>query len=497
MAFSSTAAAQGLGSFEGHGDIGSPKLAGSSTYNAVSQEYALSAAGVNVWGTRDELRFVWKKMAGDFILQAQVELLDEGVDPHRKLGLMIRGGLDEDAAYVDAAIHGDGLAALQFRKAKGGDTADVRTEVKAPDVVQLERRGATYIMSVAKYGDPFTVTEIADIDLGEEVYAGLFLCSHNAEVVERGLFRDVRIIKPAKPDFVPYRDYIGSTLEVLDLATGFRQVLYTSSDPFEAPNWTPDGSALILNGSGRGETRGRLLRFDLATRKPALLDTGFAVRNNNDHVLSFDGTRMGISDQSQGNGESTIYTLPATGGEPTRITPLTPSYLHGWSPDGRWLVYTGGRNGEYDIYSIRSDGSEPEQQLTQATGVDDGPEFSPDGRTIYFNSVRSGAMQLWKMNADGTGQERLTNDHAYNDWFPHVSPDGKSIVFLSYQKDVAAADHPYYRHVYIRKMPIEGGTPTIIAYVYGGQGTINVPSWSPDGTMIAFVSNSDDLGAPK
>jgi TolB protein len=232
-----------------------------------------------------------------------------------------------------------------------------------------------------------------------------------------------------------------------------------------------------------------LYRFDLATRQPTLIDTGFANRNNNDHVLSFDGKRIAISDQSAPGGQSTIYTLPIEGGTPQRRTRLTPSYLHGWSPDGKWLVYTGGRGGDYDIYKIAADGEAEEIRLTDSKGLDDGPEYSPDGGYIYFNSARSGTMQLWRMKPDGSGQEQLTSDE-YNNWFPHPSPDGKWIAFLSYGKDVPAADHPYYKHVLLRLMPAEGGPAKVIAYVYGGQGTINVPSWAPDGKRLAFVSNS-------
>ena len=179
------------------------------------------------------------------------------------------------------------------------------------------------------------------------------------------------------------------------------------------------------------------------------IDTGTSNRNNNDHVLSFDGTMLGISDQSAG--QSAIYTLPAAGlpagarsakaGTPKRITPLTPSYLHGWSPDGKWLVYTGGRNGEFDIYTIASDGSGTEQNMTKSKGLDDGPEFSPDGKFIYFNSARSGTMQMWRMKADGSEPEQITKDE-WNNWFPHVSPDGQWIAFISFPKEVDPADHP-------------------------------------------------------
>ena len=155
------------------------------------------------------------------------------------------------------------------------------------------------------------------------------------------------------------------------------------------------------------------------------------------------------------------------------------------------MIFTGGRNGEFDIFRISSLGGD-ETNLTKTPGLDDGPEYTPDGKYIYFNSTRSGLMQLWRMKPDGSQQERVSNDE-FNNWFPHISPDGKWIVFVSFLQDVRPDDHPFYKHVYIRLMPISGGTAKVVAYLYGGQGTINVPSWSPDGKKVAFVSNSDVL----
>jgi Tol biopolymer transport system component len=209
-------------------------------------------------------------------------------------------------------------------------------------------------------------------------------------------------------------------------------------------------------------------------------------------VLSFDGKMLGLSSGVRELGGSIIYTVPVTGGTPKQITPKGPSYLHGWSPDRKTLIFTGERNKEYDIYSVPAAGG-PEVRLTTAKGLDDGSEYSPDGKYIYFNSNREGSMRIWRMKADGSEQESITNDD-FHDWFPHVSPDGKWIVFLSFLKEeVESGDHPFYKHVYLRLMPVGRGAPKVIAYLYGGQGTINTPSWSPDSKKVAFVSNTADI----
>jgi len=311
-----------LGEFEAHGDVGAPKRPGAATYNAASQEYGMSGAGVNMWRPRDEFHFAWKKLTGDFILQARMEFLGRGVDPHRKAGWIVRSSLDADSPYADGVVHGDGLTSLQYRRAKGAITEQIELALRGADAIQLERKGNSFTFSAARFGDPYTVSRLPDLPLGDAVYVGLFLCSHDPEVVERAIFRNVRIIRPVMDAFVPYRDYIGSQLEILDLQSGHRQLLLSSARPFEAPNWTPDGKSLIYNSSGGTEScRGRLHRFDLATRQSTVIDTGSATRNNNDHVLSFDGTMIGISDHRTADGQSTIFTLPVGGGTPRRITP--------------------------------------------------------------------------------------------------------------------------------------------------------------------------------
>jgi Tol biopolymer transport system component/regulation of enolase protein 1 (concanavalin A-like superfamily) len=425
-----------------------------------------------MWFVSDEGHFLWKRLRGDFIVSSRVEFIGTGVEAHRKIGWMVRTNMDPGSAHASAVIHGDGLTSLQSFPFSGAEQ------------VQLERRGDTYIMSAARFGEPYESQSVAGLGLGDEALVGLFVCSHNADVVEKARFTNVRITVPAPADLVPYRDYLGGSIELLDVDAGRRATVFRSDRPVQAPNWTKEGRFLLYN------VDGRIDRLELATGMVSMLDTGFATANNNDHVLSYDGKRLGISHHSaEDRDESVIYLLPAKGGTPRRVTANAPSYLHGWSPDGRFLVYTGGRDGDYDIYKIPVQGGE-EIRLTDAPGLDDGPEYSPDGRFIYFNSARTGDMRIWRMAPDGSGQEPVT-DGMFHDWFPHLSPDGKRVVFLSFQKDVAADDHPFYKQVYIRMMPADGSAaPKIIAYVYGGQGTINVPSWSPDGKRIAFVSNS-------
>ncbi|MEO7414765.1 MAG: hypothetical protein ABIZ81_15565 [Opitutaceae bacterium] len=268
-----------------------------------------------------------------------------------------------------------------------------------------------------------------------------------------------------------------SSLEIVTIASRQYRRVYETDTVIEAPNWTRDGAALIFNGGGL------IYRLALTgTVTPEKIDTGFAVRCNNDHGLSPDGTRLVISDQTQ-DGQSRLYLLPATGGAPREITPLAPSYWHGWSPDGRTLAYCAKREGKFGIFTIPTDGG-VEQRLTLTDGLDDGPDYSPDGKWIYFNSDRTGRMQIWRMHPDGTALEQITRDES-NNWFAHPSPDGKWLVLLSYAPDVKG--HPADKEVSLRLMPMAGGDITELVKLFGGQGTINVPSWSPDSRELAYV----------
>lgn len=279
-----------------------------------------------------------------------------------------------------------------------------------------------------------------------------------------------------------YRDDDCSILEMYDITTGERTVLQEFDTLIEAPNWSPDGTFLTYNSGGR------IYRFDLATKESTEIDTDFVGNCNNDHVLSPDGASIAVSHGTKEDGQSRIYTVPLSGGVPRLITPMAPSYLHGWSPDGKTLAYCAERNGEFDIYTIPVDGGE-ETRLTTAPGLNDGAEYDSAGEYIWFNSVRSGLMQAWRMKSDGTEQAQMTFDTEWNTWFPHISPDRQHVVMLAYKKgDVRPDEHVPHKNVELRLMNADGSEVKTIVKLFGGQGTINVNSWSPDSTRFAFVS---------
>jgi TolB protein len=483
-----------VGVFQNHTDIGNPKLKGAATYNTAEQSYDLKSGGYNIWFNRDEFHYAYNKIKGDFILTANVKLLGAGTDAHRKIGWMVRASEQEEAAHMSATVHGDGLTVLQWRRLRGAFMRDPQDQIssvkKNVGIIQLERSGKTFIMRIANAGEPLQEIGRTDVaDIPDEALAGLFICSHNADVTEEGIAWNVRIERPVPDTHNGYRDGIlSSRMELMNVFDGKRIIVHQDSGRFEAPNWMPDGKKLLFNQGGS------IYTIPIEGGVPQKLNTGIADRNNNDHVISFDGKMLAISHQRTGmpGGGSTIYYLPLTGGEPKLVTDSTPSYLHGWSPDRKEVVYTAQRTSKspaYNIYKKPVDGGAEVQLTFNKTGLADGPEYSPDGKYIYYNATETGTMQVWRMKPDGSGKEQITFDE-YNNWFPQISPDGKWMVILSFPTTVDPTDHPFYKRVMLRLMPAGGGAPKVIAYLYGGQGTINTPSWSPDSKRIAFVSNS-------
>jgi len=462
------------GIFEGHADVGTVLHPGSVDYDAAQHAYRITASGENVWANTDAFQFVWKKVSGDISIAADISFPATGGDPHKKALLMIRQSLDADSAYADVAVHGAGLTSLQSREAKGAATHEVQANVSAPKRVRITKSGAYFYIAVAAEGEDLHLAGGSmRVPFEEPFYVGIGVCAHNKDAVETAVFRNVEVT-PVPPASGQPKLY--STLETITVASTDRRVVYVAPGRFEAPNWTRDNQ-LIFNADGH------LQRIPADGGKPVTIDTGFANRVNNDHVLSPDGAMVGISDQSQEQHRSIIYVVPIGGGAPRRVTQKSPSYLHGWSPDGKTLAFCGERDGNFDIYTVPAAGGE-ETRLTTAEGLDDGPEYSPDGKYIYFNSVRTGTMQIWRMKPDGSEQEQVTSD-GYNNWFAHISPDGQRMVVLSYEKDVTG--HPENKDVILRIMTLGDRRITVLTKLFGGQGTINVPSWSPDGRRLAFV----------
>jgi TolB protein len=465
--------AQDLGIFEGATDIGAPSKKGTAQFDAKAKSYTVTGGGSNMWFASDAFHFVWKKVSGDVSLAADIEIAPSAGDPHRKGVLMVRQTQEPDSAYADAALHGDGLTSLQYREAKGARTYEIQANTKSPHRLRIEKRGEYVSMSIAAAGEELRPAGgTFRLGLKEPYYVGIGVCAHNDAAIETAVFRNVEL----KTEEKLAKGRLVSTLETVVIASKDRRAIFVTTNHIEAPNWSKD-NFLYYN------SRGRIYKIPAAGGAPEMIDTGIAVRCNNDHGISPDGTQLVISDQTEER-HSLIYTLPITGGTPRRVTKLGPSYWHGWSPDGKTLVYCAERNKEFDVYSISVNGGD-EKQLTTAKGLDDGPEYSPDGKYIYFNSDRTGTMQIWRMLADGSQQEQVTSDE-YNNWFAHPSPDGRWIVLLSYEKDVKG--HPENKDVTLRLMPAAGGKPEVLAKLFGGQGTINVPSWSPDSRRVAFVS---------
>ena len=490
-----------VGIFENHADVGSVLHPGSTTYDSAKNTYTVRGSGDNMWATADAFQFAWKKVSGDVEITADVQFANLTGNEHKKAVLMFRQSLDADSVYADVALHASGLLSLQHRDEKGGKTSEVQSIAEPlvfvsgknkyvqPIRIGLSRRGRYVYLFVADPGRAIHFDgESIPVLLEGDFYVGIGVCSHDNSIVEEARFSNVESMSLAPPTAAPV---LYSTLETVTLDTTIRHVIYSAQGRFEAPNWSRDDSYFLFNRNGHLE------KLPVSGGTPVVLNTAPQDRLNNDHGISPDATMLAISDNSQPTksptGEDThdslVYVLPITGGTPRRLTKNAPSYWHGWSPDGKTLAFVGQRNGDFDIYTIPVTGGE-ETRLTTAKGLDDGPEYSPDGQYIYFNSERTGHMQVWRMKPDGSQQQQVFSDD-YNNWFPHISPDGNFMVFLTYEKDVTG--HPENKDVMLRLMSLPGDKMadkkiTVLAKLFGGQGTINVPSWAPDSKSLAFVS---------
>lgn len=267
-----------------------------------------------------------------------------------------------------------------------------------------------------------------------------------------------------------------SSLEIYTVATGAVQVVLQTDLLIEAPNWHPEGW-LLVNGDGR------LFRVPLEAPELQPLDSGFAVKCNNDHGFTRDGRGIVLSHHTARGAE--IFTMPVAGGTPVAVTQHAPSWWHGVSPDGARLAYVAARGGSrvVDVYTIAVGGG-AETRLTFGEGHCDGPDYTADGGSIYYNCDRDGHAQIWVMAADGSGQRKLFADD-YVNWFPHPSPDGRHVLYLAYP--AGTLGHPRDLPVALCLMDPDGGNRRRVLEFTGGQGSINVPCWSPDGSEFAYM----------
>ena len=469
---------QSLGGFEAQTDVGAT-LPGSAVYLPARGIYVVTGGGENMWGGTDAFHYVWRRGSGDFIVTANVQLIGTGEVAHRKAGWVVRQDLDPDSPYVSAVVHGSGLTSLQFRETKGGPTKEITSSQVRPLALRLERQGNTFTLSAAMEGQPFETAGSINLALHDPVYLGLAVCSHDVHTLESAVFSSVSLEGGAFYD-AGVNHPMESRLEIISVDGKERRVVYKADKRFEAPNWSRDGKYLTFNEDGK------IYSIPVEGGEPELLTTRGATHCNNDHGFSPDGKLMAISCSPQG--DSLIYIVPAAGGDARQVTPDGPSYWHAWSPDGKVLDFAGVRHGNIDVYATTPQGG-AETRLTEAPGTDDGPDYSPDGKYIFFNSERTGLMQIWRMKPDGSSQQQMTHDD-YSDWFAHPSPDGKWLVMISFDKNVKT--HPPNRNVMLRLVGLRDDTPVgepeVLVRLFGGQGTINVPSWSPDSKHLAFVS---------
>lgn len=484
-----------VGIFDASGSVGETPRIGSIAFDAASGEYRITGGGENIWGASDAFEFAWKRISGDVRISADVQFIGPGAVEHRKAVLMVRETLDAGSAYADVALHGSGLTSLQYRLAPSADTQELKSTVNAPLHVQIERRGDEFTMFAGKPGDPLTVSGPVRVALANPVYVGLGVSSHDAHVLETAIFKNVRIEKIDESNANP--SHVRSSISIYDLATKTVRLLYAADTLWEAPTWSPDGKYLLANSGGR------LYRFALdaagagqARPDPIALDARYLC--NNDKGISPDGKTIAFSATDRGSQGSQVFVADSAGSSPRLIVATQPSYFHAWSPDGNWLAFVGQRNGSFNIFRVAASGG-VEQRLTSAAGYDDGPDYSPDGKWIYINSRRSEKWEIWRFPAQGAGAadaqaERVTNDE-WENWFPHPSPDGHWLLILSFPHGTPG--HDAKTMVRLRIMPLPGtktdaiaATPSIqsLEEFYGGQGTINVNSWSPDSKKFAYVS---------
>ena len=469
-------ASGGIGIFEGRSDIGETVHPGMAQYDAATKTYSVTAAGENMWSAKDAFYFVWKKISGDVELTSDVRFPQEGGRAHRKAALILKQDLAADGVYADAALHGSGMTALQYRRTKGATTQDIELNLDEPQRARIVKRGDEITMFLSMHGETLHQAGAAiKLHFEGPFYVGIGVCSHDKDATETAIFSRVELKKPAP--LSAKKLVLFSALQTIQTENNFRRsmLVRTERSRIGSANWTKDDQTLYFN------QEGQIKKMAVLGTTPESVKIGTHLWCDDNHGLSPDNQLLAVSCASAKEQLPSIYFVPLAGGDVRQLTREGAAEFHGWSPDGTMIAFSGTRNGHSDVYIVPARRGK-EIRLT-TSGRNDGPDFGPDG-SIYFNSDRSGSMQIWRMKADGTQPEQLTNDDA-EDWFPHVSSDGKQMVYLSYAKGTQG--HPSNQDVTLRLLDLSNHQSRVLVDLLGGDGTLNAPSWSRDNHHLAFT----------
>jgi TolB protein len=475
-----------LGVFESQSDVGSVTPAGSASYDPATASYIITSAGANTWYHVDDFHFLWRKASGDWALSADISFPPQSYqhypNPHRKGILMFRQTLDAGGVYADAAAHGSGLVALQYRRERGANSQDIELNIEAPRTVRLEKRGDSFTLLLSIKGEPLhQVGAAVALHLKEPFYVGLGAVSHDVNTTDKVVFSHVTlqrlgpVARSAKP-------VLYSTLQTIQTEDQFRRsmMIRTVAGYMQSANWAPNGKSIYVFEDGRIESIPYLTPEAGGTPLP--IDTGALIGCSGNFGVSPDGSSLAVSCAESKDGPHQVYLLPAAGGATARrlTQGAVSSYFHAWSPDSRTVAFTRGSAGKADLFTVPASGG-AEIRLTSDT-VNDGPDYSPDGKFIYFDSSRSGSSQIWRMQPDGTAAEQITDDDNVNS-SPHVSRDGKTIAFLSQPAGSGTGVGPAAIKV---MAPSDGLIRTLVNF-QGDRGSFSMYGWG-DTNHLAFVS---------
>ena len=482
-----------LGLFQAESDIGYVVPAGSARYDATRDVYTIASAGANTWYHVDHFDYLWKRAAGDLAITARISFpparYRHDPNPHRKGLLMFRQSLAPGSAYVDAAVHGVGLTALQYRREQGADTPDIELTINAPQTIRLEKRGDVFTLYVSEAGEPLhQVGASMRLHLQGPFYVGLGALSHDVQTTDVIEFSHVRIER-LKPLPASAKRVLYSTLQTIEFTDQYRRAVVIRTVPgyMQSADWAPDGKSILVSEDGRIERIPYLTPDGGGPPQP--IDMGGLVGCSGNFGLSPDGKVLAVSCSRAPGGLHQIYLLPLEGGRvPRQLTRgRGASFFHAWSPDGSTVTFTRGSASLADIFTIPAAGG-PEKRLTHDT-VNDGPVYTPDAQYLYFDSSRSGTTQIWRMRADGSEAEQMTDDALINS-SPHISPDGKTLAFLSQ----IAPHGGRFRPAMLRVMSLDDGLVRRVVELRGDRGSFSMQPWGNE-KRFAFITYQELPGS--